>query len=337
MKAIELAKELNSLVEGNPEFEVKKPVPLNEARAEDVVFLFDEKLDQEKEYGLVISTFKPAKVKYKSLIVVNRKEEALAKVLAHFVKEEKFDIKSPVSPTAQIDGSVSIPPFCFIGDNSRISSGVKLYPFVFIGSDVEIGPGAVIYPFVYIGHDVKIGANCTIFSGAVMGADGFGFYRTPDGYVKIPQVGGIIIEEDCEIGANATIDRSTIGNTIIRKGTKIDDQVHIAHNVEIGENTVIAAQTGIAGSTKVGKWVMMGGQVGISDHIEIGDNVIILAKAGVSKSLPGPGIYGGYFARERNKFLKIRALEERLPELFERLRKLEDKIERKDVKEEDTI
>lgn len=335
MKASDLALELDGILEGNPDFPVKKPVPVKVAGPEDVTFLFDEKFDEEKEFGLLIATFRPRKSKYSALILVKNKDEAMIKVLRHFEKKDEFDIANPVSPEAEISEDVKIPPFCFIGKRVKIGKGTRIHPFVFIGCDSEIGENVTIYPFVYIGHDVKVGSNTTIFSGAVIGADGFGFYRMQSRYIKIPQVGGVIIEEDCEIGANATIDRATIGYTIIRKGTKLDDQVHVGHNVEIGEHTVIAGQTGIAGSTKVGNWVMMGGQVGIADHLEIGDNIIILAKAGVAKSLEGPGIYGGYFARERSKFLKIRALEEKLPEIYERLKRLEEKVEGKDNKEKD--
>ncbi len=335
MKAIDIAKLLGASLEGDPEFPVRKPVPILEAGDEDVTFLFEEKYDQEKTYGVLISSFVPIHAKAKALIVTAEKELAMIKVLSLFQKDDRFSIAEPVSKSAVIAEGVEVPPFVFIGENSRIGKNTKLYPFVFIGSDVELGEGVKIHPFVYVGHDVRIGDNTIIFSGSVIGADGFGFYRTAEGYKKIPQVGGIIIEEDCEIGANVTIDRATMGNTVIKRGTKLDDQVHIGHNVEIGENTVIAGQTGIAGSTKVGSWVMMGGQVGIADHLEISDRAIILAKAGVSKSLLQPGIYGGYFARERSKMLKVRALEERLPEIFERVKKLEEEFERKNRKKED--
>jgi len=335
VRAGDLAQELGGVLEGNPDFPVKKPVPVKVAGPEDVTFLFDRKFDEEREFGLLISSFKPQKAKFAALIIVENKDEAMVRVLKHFEKRDELDLSTPVSSDAKIPDDVKIPPFCFIGKNVKIGRGTKIYPFVFIGSDSEIGENVIIHPFVYIGHDVKIGNNTVLFPGAVIGADGFGFYRTPNGYIKIPQVGGVIIEEDCEIGANATIDRATIGYTIIKRGTKLDDQVHVGHNVEIGEHTVIAGQTGIAGSTKIGNWVMMGGQVGISDHIEIGDNVIILGKAGVTKSLQGPGIFGGYFARERSRFLKIRAIEEKLPEIYERLKRLEERVERADNKKKD--
>ncbi|HOP32851.1 MAG TPA: UDP-3-O-(3-hydroxymyristoyl)glucosamine N-acyltransferase [Candidatus Hydrothermia bacterium] len=330
MKSSDIAKLLNATLEGDPDFPIKKPVPIKEAGEDDCTFLFDEKYDADKTYGVLLASFRPRRARAKALILTDKKEEAMIAVLSLFKKVDRFSTTEPVAKGSVIASNVKIPPFVFIGEKSTIGSNSQIYPFVFIASDVEIGCDVTIHPFVYIGHDVKIGDHTIIFSGTVIGADGFGFHRTSEGYIKIPQIGGVIIEENCEIGANVTIDRATMGNTIIKKGTKLDDQVHVGHNVEIGENTVIAGQTGIAGSTKVGSWVMMGGQVGIGDHLEISDKTIILAKSAVTKSLLRPGIYGGYFARERLKMLKIMALEERLPELWERLKKLEEKIEGKD-------
>jgi len=334
MNAREIAELIGGKLIGDEKVEVRKPVPYPDAREGDTTFLFEQNWDSEKKVGLLIANFEPSKTRCDALILTDRKEEALIKVLNLFVKKPDFDYSNPIHPTAQISNGAQIAPSVFIGKNVKIGSGTRIYPFVFIGDEVEIGKNVTIYPMVTIYDDVKIGNNVTIFSGTVIGADGFGFYRTSRGYIKIPQIGGVIVEDDCEIGANVTIDRATMGYTRIGKGTKLDDQVHVAHNVVIGEHTVIAGQTGIAGSTRIGSWVMMGGQVGIADHLEIGDNVIILAKAGVSKSLLKPGIYGGYFARERSAMLKIRALEERLPELFQRLKKLEEKVEGKDGKGE---
>lgn len=334
MTAKELAAILNGNLKGNPDFPVKKPLPFKDAGEGDTTFLFDGKLDAEKRVGILISTFEPQKCKFETLILAENKDETLIKVLSIFDRERKKRFAEKISESAKIADSAIVGPYVVIGENSEIGEGSMVYPFVYIGNDVKIGKNVTIHPLVYIGDDVTIGNNVIIFSGAVIGADGFGFYRTNEGYLKIPQIGGVIIEDDCEIGANATIDRATMGYTRIKKGTKLDDQVHVAHNVEIGEHTVIAGQTGIAGSTKVGNWVMMGGQVGVSDHVEIGDNVIILAKTGVSKSLLKPGIYMGFRAMERRLAQKVIVLEERLPELFERIRKLEEKVEGKNIKEE---
>jgi len=330
VKVRELAEILNAEFFGDSEIEIKKPVPPEEAGVEDTTFLFDPKFDKEGETGVVISTFKPQNLRSRALILVKEKDEALVTVLKHFERKReprKFPgILTYLDTEAQLEEGVLVYPHTYISRGVHIGKGSVIFPFVFIDEDVTIGRNVIIHPFVFVGYDVKIGDNVVIHSGSVIGADGFGFYRTEKGYIKIPQIGNIEIEEDCEIGANCTIDRATIGTTRIRRGVKLDDQVHVAHNVELGEHTVIAAQTGIAGSTKVGKWVMMGGQVGVSDHIEVGDNAIILAKSGVSKSVPPGGIFSGYFARDRRKLLKIMALQDKLPELFKRVKILEEKL-----------
>lgn len=331
MRAEDLAKVLGVPLKGDPDFPVNKPLPIKEAGESDLTFLFDPKYDVPKEVGILVSTFEPVNCKYKALLIVENKDETLIKVLSLFAPAKPRGFAQGVAPDAEIAPSVSIPPYCIICSHSKIDDGTIIFPFVYIGNNVKIGRNVVIHPMVYIGDDVKIGDNVIIFSGAVIGADGFGFYRTEKGYVKIPQIGGVIIEDDCEIGANVTIDRATIGYTRIKKGTKLDDQVHVAHNVEIGEHTVIAGQTGIAGSTKVGNWVMMGGQVGVSDHVEICDNVILLAKTGVTKNILKPGIYWGFRAMERHLAHKVMVLQDRLPELYERLKKLEEKIEGKNT------
>lgn len=330
MKVKELSEILNAEFFGCGEIEVKKPVPPEEGGKEDTIFLFDPKFDKDGEVGVIISTFKPQYLKAKALVLVKDRDKALVTVLKHFERKRqprKFPgILTYIDVEAKLEKGVQVYPHSYISSGVKIGEGSLIFPFVFIDENVTIGKNVIIHPFVFVGYDVKIGNNVVIHSGTVIGADGFGFYRTEKGYIKIPQIGDIEIEDDCEIGANCTIDRATIGTTRIRRGVKLDDQVHIAHNVEIGEHTVIAAQTGIAGSTKVGKWVMMGGQVGVSDHIEVRDNAIILAKSGVSKSVPPGGIYSGYFARDRRKLLRIMALQDKLPELFKRVKILEDKL-----------
>jgi UDP-3-O-[3-hydroxymyristoyl] glucosamine N-acyltransferase len=176
--------------------------------------------------------------------------------------------------------------FCYIGKNVKIGNNVKIYPNSFIGDNVSIGDNCVFFAGARIYSETEIGNNCTIHSGTIVGSDGFGFAPQEDGtYEKVPQIGNVIIEDNVEIGSCSTIDRATLGSTIIRKGVKLDNQIQVAHNVEIGENTVIAAQTGIAGSTKIGKNCMIGGQVGIVGHLIIGDGVRIQAQSGIGKSL----------------------------------------------------
>jgi UDP-3-O-[3-hydroxymyristoyl] glucosamine N-acyltransferase len=176
--------------------------------------------------------------------------------------------------------------FCYVGKNVTIGNNVKIYPNTFIGDNVTIGDNCVFFAGVRIYSETEIGNNCVIHSGTIVGSDGFGFAPHDDGtYSKIPQIGNVILEDDVEVGSCTTIDRATMGSTVIRKGVKLDNQIQIAHNVEIGENTVIASQTGIAGSTKIGKNCMIGGQVGIVGHITIGNNVRIQAQSGVGKSI----------------------------------------------------
>ncbi len=201
---------------------------------------------------------------------------------------------------------------------------------VFIGENVTIGEDCVINPSVVIYDGTVIGDRVVIGAGTVVGYDGFGFAPMGDGtFMKVPQIGNVIIEDDVEIGANCTIDRATISHTIIRKGVKLDNLIHIAHNVEIGENTVIAAQTGISGSTKIGKHNMIAGQVGMIGHIETAENVVVIAQSGVSKSITKSGTYFGSPAKEHRTALKIEGAIRSLPELLERVSKLEKNHEEK--------
>jgi UDP-3-O-[3-hydroxymyristoyl] glucosamine N-acyltransferase len=218
--------------------------------------------------------------------------------------------------------------FSYIGANSTLGKGVKIYPNVYIGENVEIGDNTIILAGAKIYPDTKIGSNCTIHAGAVVGSDGFGFAPQPDGsYKTIPQLGNVVLEDWVSIGANATIDCATMGSTIIRRGVKIDNLVQVAHNAEIGENTVIAAQSGIAGSTKIGKNCILAGQVGIIGHLQIADKTTIAAQAGVGKSIKKEGkVLIGSPAFERDEYLKSYVVFKNLPELDKRLKQLEEKV-----------
>ncbi|MCS6904426.1 MAG: UDP-3-O-(3-hydroxymyristoyl)glucosamine N-acyltransferase [Bacteroidia bacterium] len=242
--------------------------------------------------------------------------------------------KQGIAPTAIIEPSASIPDSTSIGDlvyigaNTKIGENVTIYPQVYLGAEVEIGDNTTIYPGVVIYHQVKIGKNCILHSGCVIGSDGFGYLQDNEGkHIKVPQIGKVIIEDDVEIGANTCIDRATLGTTKIAKGVKIDNLVHIAHNVSIGENTIMAAQVGISGSTRIGNHCMFGGQVGITGHVEIAEKTQLGAKAGVTKSIKKPGqILRGGPAQPLEQQLKQEALQRRLPELFERIQALEEKL-----------
>jgi len=232
-----------------------------------------------------------------------------------------------VSDTAEIsEEEIRIGANCFIGDKCRIGSRVRILPGCVLLPGAEIGDDSVIYPNVTVYHGCLIGKGVIIHSGSVIGSDGFGQARNKDGtYQKIPQNGIVVIEDDVEIGSNCCIDRATIGETRIGRGVKLDNQIQIAHNVIIGENTVIAAQSGIAGSTKIGKNCMIGGKVGIVGHIEICDNVIITAASNVSKSITKPGVYSGYRAQPQMVELKKEAVIRNLDDLIKRIDKIEKK------------
>lgn len=345
MKVIEIVNKFGGTLVGDPEVEVRKVSSPEEPEEDSIIFLFDlykaSRLP-EKSAGVAVVKEKPPKDIARAYIIVDNPQLYMSEVLSLF---EHLPYVSPgistqahVSESAQIGRNVTIGMWSFIGRDVVIGDGTVIYPLVFIGDNVKIGQNVCIYPFVYIGSDSIIGNRVVIHSGTKIGTDGFGFIKTKEGYKKIPQVGRVVIEDDVEIGANCTIDRATLGETRIGRGVKLDNLIQIGHNVKVGNHTVMAAQTGIAGSTKIGEWVMMGGQVGIADHLEIGDKAIIMAKSGVSKSVPPRKIFEGYMARERREYLRSRSLLERLPEFFEKLKKLEEEVfgdEAKNDKERD--
>ncbi|HVP36450.1 MAG TPA: UDP-3-O-(3-hydroxymyristoyl)glucosamine N-acyltransferase [Terriglobales bacterium] len=226
----------------------------------------------------------------------------------------------------RIGKGVHIDPYVVIGDRVQIDDHVIILAGSFIGDDSVLGEGSFLYPGVIIREQSLIGKRALLHPGVVIGSDGFGYAKEGGVYHKIPQVGKVVLEDDVEIGANATIDRATLGETRIKKGTKIDNLVQIGHNVSIGENTALAAQVGIAGSSRVGKNVVMGGQVGLVGHLKIGDNVMIGAQAGVTKSIPSNIVVSGYPAREHSKAKKIEACITLLPLYVKKIRELEKKI-----------
>lgn len=233
-----------------------------------------------------------------------------------------------VHPSATIGNNVFLGAFCYVGENAVIHDDVKIFPQTYVGADVIVGKGSVLHPGVKVYHNCVIGSLVTIHAGTVIGADGFGFAPQSDGsYKKIPQIGNVIIEDQVEIGANTAIDRATIGSTIIKKGVKLDNLIQIAHNVEIGEFTVIAAQAGISGSTKIGKQVMIGGQAGIVGHVNIADGTRINAQSGVSKSIKEKNqSVSGTPAFDYTASLRAQAISRKLPEIEKRIKELEATI-----------
>jgi UDP-3-O-[3-hydroxymyristoyl] glucosamine N-acyltransferase len=234
-----------------------------------------------------------------------------------------------VSASAVVADEVYLGEFVSVGERVSIGKGCKIYPQVYIGDGVQIGDGTTVYPGVRIYADCVVGNHCTLHSGVVIGADGFGFApNAENNYAKVPQIGNVIIEDHVEIGANTAIDRATLGSTIIRRGVKLDNLIQVAHNVEIGENTVIAAQTGIAGSTKIGRDCMIGGQVGIVGHITIADGTKIAAQSGIAHSIKDPGtIVQGSPAFAIMDYKKSYIGFMKLPELMKQLDAINKKLE----------
>ena len=266
-----------------------------------------------------------------TLIRVKNAYEAVAKLLQLYAsmqpKKTGIDSLAFVSPKATIGKDVYIGAFACIGDGAVIGDGTQIFPHVVIGDGVKIGAGCLLYPNVTIYQGCQLGANVTIHAGSVIGADGFGFAPNVDGYEKIPQIGVVIIEDNVEIGANTCVDRSTMGATVLHKGVKLDNLVQVAHNVEIGENTVMSAQVGIAGSTKVGSWCMFGGQVGLAGHITIGDHVNLGAQSGVPGSLKPNQTLIGTPPMEPTPYFKSQAIFRRLPDMYKELSALRKEIE----------
>ena len=266
-----------------------------------------------------------------TLIRVKNAYEAVAKLLQLYAsmqpKKTGIDSLAFVSPKATIGKDVYIGAFACIGDGAVIGDGTQIYPHVVIGDGVKVGAGCLLYPNVTIYQGCQLGANVTIHAGSVIGADGFGFAPNVDGYEKIPQIGVVIIEDNVEIGANTCVDRSTMGATVLHKGVKLDNLVQVAHNVEIGENTVMSAQVGIAGSTKVGSWCMFGGQVGLAGHITIGDHVNLGAQSGVPGSLKPNQTLIGTPPMEPTPYFKSQAIFRRLPDMYKELSALRKEIE----------
>ena len=282
--------------------------------------------DTESTIVLVNKDFEPEKPISATLIKVDNAYDSLAKLLmlyeANKPKKTGISTLASIAETAQIGENVYIAPYAVIGDRAVIADDVAIYPNTYIGDIVKIGKNTIVYANVSVYHDCMIGAGCVVHSGAVIGADGFGFAPTAEGYEKIPQIGTVIIEDNVEVGANTCIDRATMGATIIRKGVKLDNLIQIAHNDEVGSHTVIAAQAGVAGSTKIGQWCMIGGQVGLAGHAKIGDKVGIAAQAGVPGSVKAGSQIMGSPAFDARQYFKSAALYKKLPDIYTELNAL---------------
>lgn len=266
-----------------------------------------------------------------TLIRVKNAYESIAKLLQIYEasKPKKTGVapQAYIAPSAKLGNNCYVGPFAYVGEGAEIGDGCQIYPHAVIGDNVKVGTNCIFYPNTTIYQGCKIGNNVTIHAGSVIGADGFGFAPGADGYDKIPQIGIVVIEDNVEIGANTCVDRSTMGATVIHKGVKLDNLVQVAHNVEIGENTVMSAQVGIAGSTKVGSWCMFGGQVGLAGHITIGDKTFLGAQSGVPGSLKGDEELIGTPPMNPRAYFKSQAIFRRLPDMYKDLNDAKKKIE----------
>lgn len=280
---------------------------------------------------LVNRNFTPEQEVKATLIKVDNAYESLAKLLKLYEmsKPKKTGIHSLafVAETAKIGKDVYIAPFACIGDHTEIGDNTVIHPHATVGGGAKVGNNCIIYSSATVYHDCRVGNNCILHSGCVIGADGFGFAPTPQGYEKIPQIGIVILEDNVEVGANTCIDRATMGATVIHSGVKLDNLIQIAHNDEIGSHTVMAAQVGIAGSTKVGEWCMFGGQVGIAGHSKIGDNVNLGAQSGVPGNIKSGSQLIGTPPMELKQYFKASIAQKSLPEMQTELRKLRKEIE----------
>jgi UDP-3-O-[3-hydroxymyristoyl] glucosamine N-acyltransferase len=333
--AKQIAGMLDGKIDGDENAEVSKLSKIEEGKPGSLSFLANPKYTQyiystKASIVIVNNDFVPEQKISATLIRVTDAYQSFAKLLEIYnqIKLNKAGIsdKAHISGSAQIGKNVYIGEFVFVGDNAEIGDNVKIYPQTYIGDNTSIGENTLIYAGVKIYSDNVIGKNVTIHSGVVIGGDGFGFAQQKEesNYMKVSQIGNVIIEDFVEIGSNTTIDRATLGSTIIKKGAKLDNLIQIGHNVEIGENTVIVAQTGIAGSTKIGKNCMIGGQVGIIGHLHIADNVKIAAQSGIGKNIPEDGaIVQGSPAYKFHEYQKSYIYFKKLPSLADRITKLE--------------
>lgn len=334
MTAQEISTLLNGKMEGNPDVKVIMPSKIEEGREGSISFIANGKYahhiySTQVSVVIVNEDFVLEKKIKPTIIRVKDAYSSFIKILEKFYQgnENKQGIEKQVfiAESAVLGKNIYVGAFTYIDNKVSIGDNSKIFPNVYLGANTEIGEGCIIYSGVKIYSDSKIGNGCVIHSGAVIGGDGFGFAPQKDGtYNKIPQLGNVIVENNVEIGANTTIDRATVGSTVIHQGVKLDNLIQVAHNVEIGENTVIAAQTGISGSTKVGKNCIIGGQVGIVGHIKIADGTKIQAQSGIGKSITKPNqSWAGSPAFKYLDELKSQVFFRNLPEMEKRLQQLE--------------
>jgi len=334
--ASQIAELLNGEIVGDKNVEVSNLSKIEEGKSGSLTFLSNPKYtpfiySTNASITIVNNDFSPDKELNTTLIKVKDAYSAFSVLLDHYnsIKSRKVGIDTPsfISKSVSYGEECYFGAFTYIGENVKIGNNVKIYSNSYIGDNVKIGDNTQISSGVRIYHDCLIGNNCNIEANTVIGADGFGFAPNETGkYSKIPQIGNVVIEDYVDVGACTTIDRATLGSTIIKKGVKLDNQIQIAHNVVVGENTVIAAQTGIAGSTKIGCNCQIGGQVGFAGHINIGNNVKIQGQSGVIKNIPDNKIVQGTPAFDYGNFYKSYANFKNLPKIVKVINKIEKKL-----------
>jgi len=336
--AAQIALIINARVEGDPAAVVASFGKIEEARSGQLAFLanpkYEDYLYSTKASVIIVHDTQELKEPVNAtLLRVADPYSAFATLLAKYqemIAQQMTGIQEPsyISKTARLGKNIFVGAFAYIGDNVEIGDNVKIYPNVYIGNNAKIGDRSELHPGVRVYHDCLIGKNVSIHAGTVIGSDGFGFAPQADGtFKKVPQIGNVIVEDNVEIGANSTIDRATMGSTLIRSGAKLDNLIQVAHNVEVGHHTVIAAQAGVSGSTKIGNNVMIGGQAGIVGHLHIADNVKINAQSGVSKSIKNPHTaVTGSPAFDYTSALRSQAVTRKLPDLEKRVIELENLV-----------
>ena len=336
--AKQIAQFVQGTIEGDENASVHTFSKIEEGTAGSISFLANPKYihylyDTKSTIVLVDSQISIDRPVAPTLIRVDNARDCVARLLQLYEaakpKKHGIDPLAFVSPKAKIGKDVYVGAFAYIADGVTIGDGSQIYPNVTIMDNATLGANCLIYPQVSIYHDCKLGNNVTIHSGSVIGADGFGFAPNAQTgqYDKIPQIGIVTIEDNVEIGANTCVDRSTMGSTFVRKGVKLDNLVQIAHNTDIGENTVMSAQVGVAGSTKVGQWCMFGGQVGVSGHITIGDKVLLGAQSGAPSSIKSNQTLIGTPPMPQFAYFKSQALFQRLPEIYKQLNALQKEVD----------
>ncbi|MDH7513138.1 MAG: UDP-3-O-(3-hydroxymyristoyl)glucosamine N-acyltransferase [Clostridiales bacterium] len=330
----QLAEMLGCPFEGDGEVRIRDVSSLEMAGEGDIVFLGQAKLRKKLEETRASAAIIPPGESFRRIPVLIAENPQLAFVRAVEIFFKPYRLEpgvhpsAQVAPTAKLGKDVAVGALSVVGDDAEIGEGTIIFPLVIIYPRVKIGEGAVIHSHVSIREGVRVGNRVIIHNGAVIGSDGFGYIKMENGsYRKIPQKGTVVIEDDVEIGANTAVDRAALGETLIRRGVKIDNLVQVAHNVEIGENAILTGQVGIAGSSRVGKNVVMGGQAGVADHVNVGDNATIAAQSGIHKDIPAGAIVAGTPHLDIREAAKIWALMPQLHDFVKDMKRLKARVE----------